>query len=63
MPSPTNTTTKKDIYRLNDSLRTAIITGRKNLNSNNGKNIMTELGKTREKRRVREGGSGLDGCS
>ena len=61
-PSPTNTT-KKHIYRINDSHRTATNCWQKNLNSNNGKNFVTLLGKTREKRRVREGESELDGCS
>ena len=64
LPSPTNTTTtKKHMYRINDSHRTATNHWQKNLNSNNGKNLVTLLGKTREKRRVREGESKLDGCS
>ena len=58
-PSPTNTT-KKHIYRINDSHRTATNRWQKNLNSNNGKKFVTLLGKTREKRRVREGESELD---
>ena len=54
---------KKHIYRINDSHRTATNHWQKNLNSNNVKKFMTLLGKTREKRRVREGESELDGCS
>ena len=49
-PSPTNTTTtKKHIYRINDSHRTATNHWQKNLNSSNGKKFVTLLGKTREK--------------
>ena len=48
---------KTHIYRLNNSHRTAINRWQKNLNFNNGKNLVTYLGKTREKRRVREGES------
>ena len=62
LPLPTNTTTKKHIYRINDSHRTATNRWQKNLNSNNGKKFVTLLGKTRKKR-VREGESELDGCS
>ena len=64
-PSPTNTHThtQKHIYRINDSHRTATNHWQKNLNSNNGKKFVTLLGKTREKRRVREGESELDRCS
>ena len=51
---------EKKIYRINDSHRTAINRWQKNLNSNNGKNFVTFLDKTREKRRVREGESQLD---
>ena len=51
---------KKHIYSLNDSHRTAANRWQKNLNANNGKNLMILLGKTREKRRVREGESELD---
>ena len=59
--APTNTTKKKaHIYRLNNSHRTAINHWQKNLDSNNCKNLMTQLVKTREKRRVREGELGLD---
>ena len=54
---------KKHIYRINDSHRTATNRWQKNLNSNNGKNFVTLVGKTREKRRVREGESELDGHS
>ena len=62
LPSPTNTTTtKKHFYRINDSHRTATNRWQKNLNCNNGKKFMTLLGKTRNKRRVREGESELDG--
>ena len=53
-------THKKHIYRINDLYRTAINRWQKNLNSNNGKNLMTLLGKAREKRRVREGEFKLD---
>ena len=60
MPSPTNTH-KKHIYRMNNLHRTATNHWQKNLNSNNGKKFVTLLGKTREKRRVREGESELDG--
>ena len=35
----------------------------KNLNSNNGKKFVTLLGRTGEKKRVREGESKRDGCS
>ena len=62
-PSPTNTTKKPHIYRINNSHRTATNRWQKNLNSNNGKKFMTLLGKTRKKRRVREGETKLDGCS
>ena len=48
---------KKHIYRISDSHRTATNCWQKNLNSNNGKNFVTLLGKTREKRTVREGES------
>ena len=48
---------------INDSHRTATNCWQKNLNSNNGKKFVTLLGKTREKRRVREGESKLDRCS
>ena len=51
---------KKHIYRINDSHRTATNRWQRNLNSNNGKKFVTLLGKTREKRRVREGESELD---
>ena len=54
---------KKHIYRINDSHRTATNRWQKNLNSNNGKKFVTLLGKTREKRRVREGESEWDECS
>ena len=54
---------KKHIYGINDSHRTATNRWQKNLSSNNGKNFVTLLGKTREKRRVREGESELDGLS
>ena len=54
---------KKHIYRINDSHRTATNRWQKNLNSNNGKKFVTLLGKTRKKRRVREGESKLDGRS
>ena len=55
MLSPTNTTTtKKHMYRINNSHRTATNCWQKNLNSNNGKNFVAFLGKTREKR-VRKG--------
>ena len=43
--------------------RTATNCWQKNLNSNNGKKFVTLLGKTREKRRVREGEFELDGRS
>ena len=43
--------------------RTATSCWQKNLNSNNGKNLVTLLGKTTEKRIVREGESKLDRCS
>ena len=56
-------TPKKHIYRINESHRTATNRWQKNLNSNNGKNLVTLPGKTREKRRVREGESELDRCS
>ena len=56
-------TKKTHIYRINDSHRTATNCWQKNLNSNNGKNFVTLLGKTREKRRVREGESEMDGHS
>ena len=63
-PSPTNTTKKKKhIYRINYPYRTATNHWQMNLNSNNGKNFVTLLGKTREKRRMREGESELDGHS
>ena len=61
-PSPTNTT-KKHIYRINDSHRTATNRWQRNLNSNNGKKFVTLLGRTGEKRRVREGESEWDGGS
>ena len=61
-PSPTNTQ-KKHIYRINDSHRTATNCWQRNLNSNNGKKFVTLLGRTGEKRRVREGESELDGRS
>ena len=51
---------KKHIYRINDLHRTATNRWQKNLNSINGKKFLTLLGKTREKRRVREGESELD---
>ena len=54
---------KKHIYRINDLHRTATNRWQKNLNSNNGNKFVTLLGKTREKRRVREGESELDRCS
>ena len=54
---------QKCIYRVNDSHRTATKHWQKNLSSNNGKNFMTLLGKTREKRRVTEGESKWDGRS
>ena len=41
---------KNHIYRINDLHRTATNCWQKNLNSNNGKNLRTLLGKTREKR-------------
>lgn len=44
---------KKYMYRLNDSHRTAINHWQKNLNSNNGMNLVTLPGKIREKRRVK----------
>ena len=50
-------TQNKHIYRINNSHRTATNHWQKNLSSNNGKNFVTLLGKTREKRRVREGES------
>ena len=53
MPSPTNTTKKKHIYRINDTRRTATNRWQKNLNSNNGKKFVTLLGKIREKRSER----------
>lgn len=62
-PLPQTHTHKKHIYRLNDLHRTATNRWQKNLNSNNGKNFMTLLGKTREKWKVREGESTLDRCS
>ena len=51
---------KKHIYRINDSHRTATNRWQRNLNSNNGKKFVTLLGRTGEKRRVREGESGLN---
>ena len=54
---------KKHIYRINDSHRTATNRWQRNLNSNNGKKFVTLLGRTGEKRRVREGESERDGCS
>ena len=48
---------------INDSHKTATNHWQKNLKSNKSKNLMTLLGKTREKRKVREGESELDGCS
>ena len=58
-----HTHTQKHIYTISDSHRTATNRWQKNLNSNNGKKFMTLLGKTKEKRRVKEGESELDGCS
>ena len=54
---------KKHIYRRNDSHRTATNRWQRNLNSNNGKKFVTLLGRTGEKRRVREGESERDGRS
>ena len=54
---------KKHIYRINDSHKTATNRWQTNLNSNNGKKFVTLLGRTGEKRRVREGESELDGRS
>lgn len=54
---------KKHIYRINDSHRTATNRWQRNLNSNNGKKFVTLLGRTGEKRRVREGESERDGRS
>ena len=54
---------KKHIYKINDLHRTATNRWQKNLNSNKGKKFVTLLGKTREKRRLREGESKLDRCS
>ena len=54
---------KKHIYRRNDSHRTATNRWQRNLNSNNGKKFVTLLGRTGEKRRVREGESKQDGHS
>ena len=54
---------KKHIYRINDLHRTATNRWQKNLNSNNGKKFVTLLGRTGEKRRVREGESKWDGRS
>jgi len=54
---------KKHIYRRNDSHRTATNHWQRNLNSNNGKKFVTLLGRTGEKRRVREGESERDGRS
>ena len=54
---------KKHIYRINDSHRTATNRWQRNLNSNNGKKFVTLLGRTGEKRRVREGESERDGGS
>jgi len=54
---------KKHIYRINDSHRTATNRWQRNLNSNNGKKFVTLLGRTGEKRRVREGESKWDGRS
>ena len=62
-PSSINITKKPHIYRINDSHRTAKNHWQKNLISDNGKKFMTLLGKTREKRKVREGESELDGHS
>ena len=61
-PSP-QTQQKKHIYRINDSHRTATNRWQRNLNSNNGKKFVTLLGRTGEKRRVREGESERDGGS
>ena len=54
---------KKYIYRINDSHRTATNCWQRNLNSNNGKKFVTLLGRTGEKRRVREDESERDGRS
>ena len=54
---------KKHIYRINDLHRTATNRWQRNLNSNNGKKFVTLLGRTGEKRRVREGESERDGRS
>ena len=54
---------KKHIYRRNDSHRTTTNRWQRNLNSNNGKKFVTLLGRTGEKRRVREGESERDGRS
>ena len=54
---------KKHIYRRNDSHRTTTNRWQRNLNSNNGKKFVTLLGRTGEKRRVREGESQRDGRS
>ena len=54
---------KKHIYRRSDSHRTATNRWQRNLNSNNGKKFVTLLGRTGEKRRVREGESERDGRS
>ena len=53
---------KKHIYRINDSHRTATNRWQRNLNSNNGKKFVTLLGRTGEKRRVREGESEWTGA-
>ena len=54
---------KKHIYRINDLHRTATNRWQRNLNSNNSKKFVTLLGRTGEKRRVREGESKWDGRS
>ena len=54
---------KKHIYRRNDSHRTTTNRWQRNLNSNNGKKFVTLLGRTGEKRRVREGEPERDGGS
>ena len=53
----------KDIYRINDSHRTSTSRWQKKLNSNYSKKFVTLLGRTGEKRRVRESESEQDGCS
>ena len=54
---------KKHIYRINDLHRTATNRWQRNLNSSNGKKFVTLLGRSGEKRRVREGESERDGRS